>query len=30
MVPVKSCMVPVDKIVKVDRDILVKTALGCE
>ena len=26
MVPVKSCMVPVDKIVKVDRDILVKTA----
>ena len=26
MVPVKSCMVSVDKIVKVDRDILVKTA----
>jgi CBS domain-containing protein len=26
MVPVKSCMVPVDKIVKVDRDVLVKTA----
>jgi CBS domain-containing protein len=26
MVPVKSCMVPVGKIVKVDRDILVKTA----
>ncbi|MEO6202467.1 MAG: CBS domain-containing protein [Nitrospirales bacterium] len=26
MVPVKSCMVPVDKIVEVDRDILVKTA----
>ncbi len=26
MVPVKSCMVPIEKIVKVDRDVLVKTA----
>lgn len=26
MVPVKSCMVPLEKIVKVDRDISVKTA----
>ena len=26
MVPVKSCMVPIEKIVKVDRDISVKTA----
>ncbi len=26
MVPVKSCMVPIDKIVKVDRDVSVKTA----
>ncbi len=26
MVPVKSCMVPLEKIVKVDRDVLVKTA----
>lgn len=26
MVPVKSCMVPLEKIVKVDRDVSVKTA----
>jgi len=26
MVPVKSCMVPIEKIVKVDRDVAVKTA----
>ena len=26
MVPVKSCMVPIGKIVKVDRDVSVKTA----
>jgi len=26
MVPVKSCMVPIEKIVKVDRDVSVKTA----
>ena len=26
MVPVKSCMVPIEKIIKVDRDISVKTA----
>lgn len=26
MVPVKSCMVPIEKIIKVDRDVLVKTA----
>jgi len=26
MVPVKSCMVPLEKIVKVDRDVAVKTA----
>lgn len=26
MVPVKSCMVPVEKIVKVDRDVSVKAA----
>ncbi len=26
MVPVKSCMVPIEKIVKVDRDVLVRTA----
>ena len=26
MVPVKSCMVPIEKIVKVDRDVVVKTA----
>ena len=26
MVPVKSCMVPIEKIIKVDRDVSVKTA----
>ncbi len=26
MVPVKSCMVPIEKIVKVDRDVSVRTA----
>ncbi len=26
MVPVKSCMVPIEKIIKIDRDVLVKTA----
>ena len=26
MVPVKSCMVPIEKIVKVDRDVSIKTA----
>jgi len=26
MVPVKSCMVPIEKIIKVDRDVMVKTA----
>ncbi len=26
MVPVKSCMVPIEKIIKVDRDVSVRTA----